>query len=142
MLQIRSKVFETNSSMTHCCVITTEDEFKKWAEGKVLFCQDKEHFMDADLAFEENVKELESWLNKSYCAIKKEDVERYKNKEIPLIDLFPKYKSDMRDFYLTSEEWDAMLEDAENDEYWEKRETIATNPPVTVVAFGYLGADY
>ena len=142
MIQVRTSVFETNSSLTHCCVITTENEMKDWAEGKLLFCEDKEHFMDADLAFEENVKMLEEKLSSKYCTFDEEMLEKYKNKEVTLSDLYPKYKYEMRELYLTSEEWDAVLEDEEQYEYWEKRETIATNPPVTVVAFGYHGADY
>ena len=35
--QIRSNVFETNSSMTHSLTICTEEEYNKWENGELLF---------------------------------------------------------------------------------------------------------
>ena len=37
MKQIRKNVFETNSSSTHTLAICTEDEYKDWQDGKLLF---------------------------------------------------------------------------------------------------------
>lgn len=141
MIQLRSHVFETNSSMTHCCVITTEYEFKDWANGKTWFCEDTEQFMDADLAFEENVKILEEKLQSKHSTFDEEMLEKYKNKEIQLVELFPNHKYKMKELYLTSDEWDDVVSDGDY-EYWEERGKIATNPPTTVVAFGYIGGDY
>ena len=44
MKQIRRNVFETNSSSTHTLAICTEDEYKKWQEGKMLFNKWNETF--------------------------------------------------------------------------------------------------
>lgn len=141
MKQIRTSVFETNSSMTHCCVLTTEDNMKAWAEDKKLFCEDTEEFLDAESAFQENIKILEEKVKSDYCTFTQEKLDQYKRKELPLADLFPKYKYEMKELFLTSEEWDMVLEDG-NYEFWEARKELPTNPPTTVVAFGYLGADY
>ena len=35
--QIRSHVFETNSSMTHALTICTEEEYERWQNGEVLY---------------------------------------------------------------------------------------------------------
>ena len=142
MLQIRSKVFETNSSMTHCCVITTEDEFIRWDKGEVLFCEDNSNFKEADLAFEKNVEILEKKLKSKCCSLDKELVEKYKNKEISLGEVFSDSKFSLRKYYVTSDEWDSIFEETESDEYFEEKTTLATNPPVKVVAFGYYGAGY
>jgi len=41
MIQIRSNVFETNSSSTHSITICTEDEFKNWKKNKeIVFDRD------------------------------------------------------------------------------------------------------
>lgn len=45
MKQIRKNVFETNSSSTHTLAICTEDEYKKWQEGKLLFNKWHETFI-------------------------------------------------------------------------------------------------
>ena len=45
MKQIRCNVFETNSSSTHTLAICTEDEYKKWQEGKMLFNKWNETFI-------------------------------------------------------------------------------------------------
>lgn len=45
MKQIRKNVFETNSSSTHTLAICTEDEYKDWQDGKLLFNKWKETFV-------------------------------------------------------------------------------------------------
>lgn len=45
MKQIRKNVFETNSSSTHTLAICTEDEYKKWQDGKLLFNKWNETFI-------------------------------------------------------------------------------------------------
>lgn len=41
-VQIRRSVFETNSSSTHSLTICTEEEFKKFKEGKLFLNYDDE----------------------------------------------------------------------------------------------------
>lgn len=45
MKQIRKNVFETNSSSTHTLAICTEDEYKDWKDGKLLFNKWNETFV-------------------------------------------------------------------------------------------------
>lgn len=45
MKQIRKNVFETNSSSTHTLAICTEDEYKDWQDGKLLFNKWHETFV-------------------------------------------------------------------------------------------------
>lgn len=45
MRQIRRNVFETNSSSTHTLAICTEDEYKDWKDGKLLFNKWNETFV-------------------------------------------------------------------------------------------------
>lgn len=45
MKQIRKNVFETNSSSTHTLAICTEDEYKDWQDGKLLFNKWRETFV-------------------------------------------------------------------------------------------------
>lgn len=45
MKQIRKNVFETNSSSTHTLAICTEDEYKDWKAGKLLFNKLNETFI-------------------------------------------------------------------------------------------------
>lgn len=45
MKQIRKNVFETNSSSTHTLAICTEDEYKDWQDGKMLFNKWRETFV-------------------------------------------------------------------------------------------------
>lgn len=45
MKQIRKNVFETNSSSTHTLAICTENEYKDWQGGKLLFNKWNETFI-------------------------------------------------------------------------------------------------
>ena len=45
MKQIRKNVFETNSSSTQTLAICTEDEYKDWKDGKLLFNKWRETFV-------------------------------------------------------------------------------------------------
>lgn len=53
MIQIRSNVFETNSSSTHSITFCSEDEYQKWVDGEVLLLDDyrsDSHFITIDEA--------------------------------------------------------------------------------------------
>lgn len=47
MRHVRNGVFETNSSSTHSLTICTEEEFKKWKSGELLFDDWNDCFADA-----------------------------------------------------------------------------------------------
>lgn len=65
MLQVRSNIFETNSSSTHSMVLTTEEKMKKWEIGKLYYAGDSwglpenvsslidnDGFIDSDVLYE------------------------------------------------------------------------------------------
>ena len=60
MKQIRKNVFETNSSSTHTLAICTEDEYKDWQDGKLLFNKWNETFVKNSIRItKQNKKEAE-----------------------------------------------------------------------------------
>lgn len=52
MRQVRSGVFETNSSSTHSLVICTEEEFEKWKRGEMLLDYYNDRLVDNKLDVE------------------------------------------------------------------------------------------
>jgi hypothetical protein len=46
MIQIRSSVFETNSSSTHSITICTENEFERWQKGEMFFNRDDDTLVE------------------------------------------------------------------------------------------------
>ena len=52
MIQIRSGVFETNSSSTHSLTMCTQEEFDKWKRGEMWFDIDYERLIKREIAIE------------------------------------------------------------------------------------------
>jgi hypothetical protein len=52
MIQIRSGVFETNSSSTHSLTMCTQEEFDKWKRGEIWFDTDYERLVDKEIVIE------------------------------------------------------------------------------------------
>ena len=48
MRQVRRMTFETNSSSTHSLTICPEETYNKWLDGKVLFSDWKEDFIEVE----------------------------------------------------------------------------------------------
>ena len=48
MRQIRLNCFETNSSSTHCLVVTEENTFEKWVDGVLFYNEDETKFIDKE----------------------------------------------------------------------------------------------
>ena len=61
MIQIRNKVFETNSSSTHSLVICTEDEFNKFESGEYVWEIMKGKLMDPNDPEAKWVERYEDW---------------------------------------------------------------------------------
>lgn len=116
MITVRTKVFETNSSMTHSLVICENHEYSKWLEsidkelpeGKTkneyfLFSIDNDDFLPYDEAIKENVKKLfhgleNDWLNEEVTA---EDIEEYAKGNKRLAE----FTDDYYEYYLTADEF-------------------------------------
>lgn len=60
MRQIRRNIFETNSSSTHTLAICTEEEYKDWQGGKLLFNKWHETFIKNNMTItKQDKKEAE-----------------------------------------------------------------------------------
>ena len=116
MITVRTKVFETNSSMTHSLVICENHEYSKWLESVdkefpegdsknnyYMFNPSNDKFLPYDEAIKENVKKLfddleHEWLNEEVTA---EDIEEYAKGNKRLAEL----TDDYYDYYLTADEF-------------------------------------
>ena len=127
--QIRVGVFESNSSSTHSLTIVSEDEFKKWKNGEVVFNRWQETFVenkepsfteDDVIDFYDDIKERfwKSWDQLSGSE-KQEFVNRYKDEvlddedeEFMSYDRYMNYYNDYLDTYVkyfTSPSGDKMV---------------------------------
>ena len=54
MIQVRTKIFETNSSSVHSLTICLEDDFDKWKRGLLAFDRDTDELVDINSRNEDN----------------------------------------------------------------------------------------
>lgn len=117
MIQVRSKVFETNSSMTHSLVICENNEYTNWLEsyskelpeGKTrndyyLFSPSYGKFLPYEEAIKKNVEHLFDDLENECLNddVTTEDIEEYAKGNKSLYEL----TEDFYELYLTNEEFD------------------------------------
>lgn len=145
MIQVRTQVFETNSSMTHTIVMCKDEEYEKFSKGEYYFNEYlKPQFLPKDEALKYNGKKLREILDD----INKDDSE-YENETIEAlteenIKLYEEGKFNIEDFYLEKYEIsDVMYFDYEYFwdnicEYYEQFSESFNG----VTAFGYYGQDY
>ena len=55
MFKIRKGLFENNSSSTHSLTMCAKEDYEKWKNGKVYFCEDGKFYTKEEL-----IKEIES----------------------------------------------------------------------------------
>ena len=133
--QIRRGVFETNSSSTHSLTMCSEEEFKQWKKGEVLFDEDDGTFVKAnDLSnkdkeyaaqdYEDNKDEY----SKDWTELSETAKEKYYTKYAKENDLIDE---------------DAKTYDEWNDDYGLKTfvDKYTTKSGDRVVAFGKYGYD-
>lgn len=125
MINIRTNVFETNSSSTHSITMTTEDLYQKWVKGDVYYVG------NSFLTFDEMIEVLSKTGIDDDCIdfIKglkennKEELERFlKNKKVYTFDSYQ--ESVVKGYY----EW--------------YKSSYTTPNGERVVAFGYYGDYY
>lgn len=137
--QIRQCVFETNSSSTHSITITEKEIYEAWKKNEVLFCEDKNEFLDTDKAIEKNLEILinDYGLDSEY---EEDELEKLKDKyreTKSLEDTFDEEDIEYYCMYVTYQEW---LE--HNVYYFESyEESYTTKNGDNIVAFGYYGHD-
>lgn len=117
-LQIRRGVFETNSSSVHSITMCSEEKYREWIDGKVLYQEyGDEGFVDA-----------EKYLNE----LRKEILEKY-----------PELEDDSEALEKRMEEW--MSDDSVYrykdypGEYYERFSEHYIQGEEKIVAFGYYG---
>ena len=139
MKQVRRMTFETNSSSTHSITICPQETYKKWCDGKVLFGDWNNDFIEVEKLtphdYAEARDKYESCKGKYYKSwdeLSEEDREDYTRSYI----LTNKRKNGY-DEYVTHDEW---IERHNNGtETFTQYYTTASGD--NIVAFGYYGYD-
>ena len=123
-IQIRTGVFETNSSSTHSLVMCSEDEYNKWANGELYYC---------------------SWFPSKAKSLEKKGCDFYTEEEAKAICAAADidWDAEDEDDYCERREHFETLDEFCDDEYLETEEYNYTTPrgeKVKAVAkYGYSG---
>lgn len=119
--QIRRGVFETNSSSVHSLTMCSEEDYKKWEDGEVLFWQYKKEFGTR----EEFIKKMKTmtWYDGS-----------------PRFDVDWEDEDSVNEIF-SDEGIKTCEEYFENGDFETYEETYTTPKGERVVAFGYYGHD-
>lgn len=139
MRQVRRMTFETNSSSTHSLTICPEETYNKWLDGKVLFSDWKEDFIEVEELtpgdYEEAGIKYEACKRKYYKSWNELSAEEKKEYTTEYV-LTDKKKKDY-DEYLTYDEWS----DSHNNGTQTFSKHYTTVSGDSIVAFGYYGYD-
>ena len=137
MRQVRRMTFETNSSSTHSLTICPQETYNKWLDGKVLFSDWKEDFIEVEELtpgdYEKAGIKYEACKRKYYKSwneLSAEDKKEYTTEYV----LTDKKKKDY-DEYLTCDEWS----DRHNNGTQTFSQYYTTASGDSIVAFGYYG---
>ena len=107
MRQVRRMTFETNSSSTHSLTICPQETYNKWLDGKVLFSDCKEDFIEVgELTprdYEEAGIKYEACKRKYYKSWNELSAEE--KKEYTTEYVLTDKKNKDSDEYLTYDEW-------------------------------------
>ena len=77
--QIRNHVFETNSSMTHALTICTEEEYRKWKDGELLYDYWNEELVKPEDKDSEDDEDYPRYLNEDNYYERTEYFEHFKH---------------------------------------------------------------
>ena len=142
MKTIRPGVFETNSSTTHCLVLTTEEKFKAFTEGEYLFDNWNETLVPIIEIFNMMIgdEDYVDWCTENDK--KPVELEKFK-KVVGMLDDWDDEKADAEDVFV--KEWlddhDIRTYEGYAGEYYETFEEHKTFGDQNIVAFGYYGHD-
>lgn len=137
MRQVRSSVFETNSSSTHSLTICSEEEFNNWKNGELLFDRYDECLVQNKFVFEMDKEASRDYYNthkytyyKDWEQLTEEEVNRWHESYAQM----QKGKSEDSYRYQTYREWYDEYDDLE------RFHKNYTNPDgVKIIAFGKFG---
>ena len=139
MRQVRRMTFETNSSSTHSITICSQETYDKWCDGKVLFGDWNQDFIEAEeltpYDYECDKAKSESSKGKYYKNWKQLSAEDQKDYTTEYV-LRNKKEKDY-DEYLTRDEW-LIRHNIDTETF---SEYYTTKSGDKIVAFGYYGYD-
>lgn len=150
MIQIRHNVFETNSSMTHSCVMCPTEGYDKWADGKMLFNEYKKPmFMTLEEGRKFNAEVMKKWREQmknddfswdyeedTLEALTDENIEKYVKGEYDFEAFYLDHYAVEEEMYYSFEYWDSYV-----CEYYETFAQDYEQNGEKVTAFGYYGHD-
>ena len=156
MRQIRTSVFETNSSMTHSIVMCPTQGYNDWIKGKAMFNEYKKpQFLPVEEARQYNADILKKWYEATVVKQDEED-DNYMYFETETLEVFTeenieKYANgdfDFSEFYFDNYEVTEQL--YYTYDYWNENvceyyeifsDEYETPGGESVTAFGYYGHD-
>lgn len=124
-IQVRSGVFETNSSSVHTVTLCTENQFNRWKNREDLYCPETKEFLPLEEAINKNISLMEKY------DVNSEDIAEYKENQ-NMFGIVSDYL--LCEFYLSLTEYI----DSDYLEYWEEKATVAGTE---IVGFGKVGVD-
>lgn len=137
MRQVRRMTFETNSSSTHSLIICPQETYNKWLDGKVLFSDWDEDFIEVEKLTPRDYEEAGIKYEACKCKYYKSwnDLSAEEKKEYTTEYVLTDKKKKDRDHYLTYDEWCDCHETGT--ETFSKHYRTASGDDI--VAFGYYG---
>lgn len=138
MIQVRGKVFETNSSSTHSLTMCSEEEFNKWKSGELLFDYYNDCFVQSIVLSDEDKKDARLYYDdvkgsywKSWDQLSDEEIQSWYSKYANECLRKSKY-----DEFMTYKDW------CERQDYLDRFTRTYTSPSGDkIVAFGKYGYD-
>lgn len=127
---IRTSIFETNSSSVHSITMCMKDDYTKWCNGELLMRDGQ--FLEKEKAKLKNAKDLVK-----YEGCSDDEIDRYLKDEIGLADLV-NVLSISELWHSTEEDYDSI----QNRGYEDFAESFTTPNGESVIAFGYFGNGY
>ena len=108
MRQVRNGVFETNSSSTHSITICPQETYDKWRDGKLLFNEWDDKFIEAKELTPDDYKHagkqyesLKGKYYKNWNELSEEEQKAYTTEYV----LKYRRNNDFNDDYITYDEW-------------------------------------
>ena len=159
MRQVRTSVFETNSSMTHSIVMCPTAGYEDWLEGKSLFNEWKRpQFVSVEEGRKFNADILRKWWDGTIVrkdeaddnylyfddedeeevleSFNEENIAKYEQGEFSLVDFYLDKYTVMENLYYDYDFWNDNV-----CEYYETFSEEYEDGDVKVTAFGYYGHD-
>lgn len=150
MLQIRHNVFETNSSMTHSCVMCPTDGYDKWTNDEMLFNEYlKPMFVTPEEGRKFNAEIMKKWKvqmenddfdwgyePETLEVLTDENIEKYIKGEYSFEDFYFDHYAVQEEMYYAFDYWECEI-----CEYYETFSQEYEQNGEKVTAFGYYGHD-